>query len=77
MLQIQRMTGPFLAVALPILAVALLLGIEREERVAFRVRPVEYIEVEPPPDIQDPVKPFDDTATINVVPMARAMPNMP
>ncbi|MDD4059223.1 MAG: terpene cyclase/mutase family protein [Kiritimatiellae bacterium] len=64
-LQIQRMTGPFLAVALPMLAIILLLGVETEEQVAFRVRPVEYIEVEPPPDIQDPVKPFDDTATIN------------
>ncbi|NLE42099.1 MAG: terpene cyclase/mutase family protein [Lentisphaerae bacterium] len=64
-LQIQRMTGPFLAVALPMLAIILLLGVETEEQVAFRVRPITYIEVEPPPDIQDPVKPFDDTATIN------------
>ena len=64
-LQIQRMTGPFLAVALPMLAIILLLGVETEEQVAFRVRPITYIEVEPPPDIQDPVKPFDDTTTIN------------
>ena len=64
-LQIQRMTGPFLAVALPMLAIILLLGVETEEQVAFRVRPITYIEVEPPPDIQDPIKTFDDTATIN------------
>ena len=50
-LQIQRMTGPFLAVALPMLAIILLLGVETEEQVAFRVRPITYIEVEPPPDI--------------------------
>ena len=64
-LQIQRMTGPFLAVALPMLAIILLLGVETEEQVAFRVRPITYIEVEPPPDIQDPIKMFDDTTTID------------
>ena len=64
-LQIQRMTGPFLAVALPMLAIILLLGVETEEQVAFRVRPITYIEVEPPPDIQDPVTKIDDTTTIN------------
>jgi hypothetical protein len=64
-LQIQRMTGPFLAVALPMLAIILLLGVETEEQVAFRVRPVEYIVVEPPPVIQDPVTKIDDTAAID------------
>ena len=52
-LQLQRMTGPFLAIVLPIIAVALLLTIETTHDTRAETRPVEILEVTETPEIEE------------------------
>ena len=46
-LQIQRLSGPFLAIALPLLVIALLLRIDEVEPTALLVQPVNFIQPRP------------------------------
>lgn len=59
-LQLQRMSGPFLAIVLPIVAVALLLTIETTQEIRDRVVAVEVIEQTDPPEIEEEPPPPPD-----------------
>ena len=58
-LQLQRMTGPFLAIVLPIIAVAFLLTIETTQEFRSQVVAVEVIDPTDTPEIEEEPPPLD------------------